>query len=328
MQSIKNWINQLFDPAPKRILFRVDAGRVIGLSFGHLYRCLILSRIIKKIYSCETIFLMKNYLEGVNLAVNNNENVIKIKKNEKDDLFLSVDKFKADYIVFDLPYDDLDLSYFTLLKKKGLKIIFIDDCRFISPDVDIILNSNIIASKKTILKNHIKYFLGIDYFIFDESLLTLTPIRKKDFLNIVITFGGSDPTDLTYKVLRVLLEKTKKDKKWEKIYFYVIIGSGYIEYVEKIDILIKHGYHNFQLIKNPPEIIPYFLGSDLVICAGGRTMYELLYLKKRFFPIASIEHECEVIKTFLRYKIVKHALLKWNKHSFIKTLEMIIEHEK
>ena len=55
-------------------------------------------------------------------------------------------------------------------------------------------------------------------------------------------------------------------------------------------------------------------------------MYELLYLKINFFPIASAIHEIETIKSFMNEKIIKDGLLEWDNILFEKKVVSILKH--
>jgi spore coat polysaccharide biosynthesis predicted glycosyltransferase SpsG len=226
-------------------------------------------------------------------------------------------------LIIDVPYKNLDTSYFSKLREQGINIVFIDDSRFIHPDVDVLLNSSILASQRMQKINkgkHVntRYLLGIDYFIFDEYLKKENMVRgQNETYNILVTFGGSDPTSLTMKVLKTLLEED-----WPGYTFSIILGPGYPD-TNKIETLIGGSRNRFTVIINPENLIPLLQHCDLAICAGGRTMYELLYLKKKFLPIATAEHEAEVIDEFVRQGIIKFGLTSWNHESFISNLKYL-----
>lgn len=307
------------------MFFRVDAGIIAGLSFGHLSRCLAIALTLESLHETNTLFLMKDHAEGVAHAQNSGQKVMKLPigldpNQEREQILENIIQFDADWVVVDLPYQDLDTSYFRDLKNFGTKILFIDDTRFISPDADVILNSSILAEQETnvVLGSRINYLLGPDYFIFDDSHLITSPPRKEGIFNVLLTFGGSDPAYLTVKTLKALSEKP-----WPGIYFRVIFGPGYV-YPKLIDDVISHSDMDIQVDHNPSSLIPFMQGCDLAICAGGRTMYELYYLNKNFLPIASAEHEAKAIKEFIKRKLIKYGLTIWGQGEFIKIfLEML-----
>ena len=322
MKSSREWIKSLFDKQPPRkVYFRVDAGRIPGLSFGHLARCLILSKVVKEYYRSENVFLMRDYAEGINHALQAGEKVKILPKelsslDEKATILDATDEIEPDWMVIDLPYTDLDTSYYPVVRQKGTKVLFIDDFRFINPGVDAVLNSSIFASAKTEKCSDEKttYFLGPEFLIFDEALKDATQIRKEGMINIVLTFGGSDPTGLTKKVLTTLL-----GEQWPQFFFRVILGPGYADPISVITLLNGHEKH-FGVEVNPLNIFSFFQGCDFAVCAGGRTMYELYYLDKMFFPVASTDHEAKVIEEFVNRGFVSCGMSTWSPALFLSNL--------
>jgi spore coat polysaccharide biosynthesis predicted glycosyltransferase SpsG len=275
-----------------------------------------LSQVIRELFDSENIFLMRGHPEGTKHARDAGEKVKMLarhQKNEADDVLNVADDFKADWLIVDLPYSDLDISYFRSLKDRGIKIVFIDDFRFIDPGANVLINSNILASDKMKIycRDDVRYFLGPEFFIFDESAKNKNPRRKAELLNILLTFGGSDPTNLTRKVVKTLLKE-----RWPLfMVFRVILGPGYSA-VGDLKSLIG-SRKDFEIITRPQDIIPYFLGSDLTVCAGGRTMYELFYLNKKFLPIATSDHEAEAVVSFMERGLVDVGLPVWNSADLI-----------
>ena len=324
---MKEWIPKIFDKytQPQKMIFRVDAGRVWGLSFGHLSRCLILAGFIQNLYKSEVLFVMRDYTDGVACARKSGQKVKRFtpELNFQEEISLLdelIEHYRPDWLLIDLPYPEVEASYFEHLKREDCRIIFIDDNRFINANVDVILNSSILALKKTTVPCNCKtqYFLGPHYFIFDDSKIHSEPVRKDGMINVVLTFGGSDPADITLKAL-----ETITSEPWPGVYFNTILGPGYIK-LDKIDGLLQTKKNNFQLVFNPENYFSYLMGCDLAVCAGGRTMYELLYLNKKLLPIASAEHESEVISEGIRQGLFDLGMPFWEASTFLTYLKKII----
>jgi spore coat polysaccharide biosynthesis predicted glycosyltransferase SpsG len=319
VKPLKEWIQRLFaERYPRKVIFRVDAGRVYGLSFGHLSRCLVLSKTIKSLSGCESIFLMRDYAEGVNHACLSGEKVRTIPLNispaeESEALVGIYRETGADWLVVDLPYRDMDTSSFPTLREQGGKILFIDDDRFINPGVDAILNSNILAPThmEKVPAGETGYFLGPDYFIFDEDAGKGPPVYSSGYLNVLLTFGGSDPTGVTIKVLDALLTRN-----WPETFFRIILGPGY-EDPGAVKELLKGKEGQYVVEVNPPNLISYLLGADLTVSAGGRTTYELLHLNRRFLPIATSESESAAVAALERHGFVPDGMTCWDQERFL-----------
>jgi spore coat polysaccharide biosynthesis predicted glycosyltransferase SpsG len=263
---------------------------------------------------------MRDHADGIEHAQNAGQEVRimpeKLTNQQEQELILIyTEQFGADVMVIDLPYHDVDTSYFTYLKKKGMWTIFIDDARYISPDADVILNSSILAVNKTRQVKNIRYLLGPDYFIYDEPQRSKHSWKRGETLNVVVTFGGSDPAGLTLRVLESLSKK-----QWTNVAFKVILGPGYTDH-QLVKKCILKILNSIQIFSNPPDLYPFFLDCDLAICSGGRTLYELHALQVPTFAIASIEHEIPVIQGFLERNMVVAGLQSWNEQEFQRLLD-------
>lgn len=328
MRSLKEWIHLLFKnhKNPETVLLRVDAGRTYGLSFGHVSRCLMIARVLQEEYGSEIMFLMRDFPDGINHVTRYGYTVRKFPVHpdceEREIVVDTIKEYQPDMLIIDVPYKNTDTSYFGKIREQGINIVFIDDSRFIYPEVDVLLNSNILAPERMQKINNQEYIntrflIGIDYFVFDESLLEETPVRTKGVYNILVTFGGSDPTSLTPKVLNTLLQE-----EWPGHVFSIILGPGYPNPYE-IETIIGRSRKDYHVVKNPANLIPFLQRCDFAICAGGRTMYELFYLKKKFLPIATTEHEAEAIEACIRRGIIKVGLTSWDSKSFISNLKYL-----
>jgi spore coat polysaccharide biosynthesis predicted glycosyltransferase SpsG len=327
------WIKDIFKdrPIPRKVVFRVDAARIKGLSFGHLTRCIILAGLLKKYYNCRVFFLMKEYESGVNFAQNSDIKAMVVKiparlspAEEKNRVLKMLAEIQPDAFICDLPgLEPYDLV-FPELRRRNIYSLFIDDTRFISPDADVVLNSSILASAHTWKKKGIKYFLGEEYFIIDETKIPKQRALKKEMKEkkILITFGGSDPSDLTYKAVYVLVNHKHK---FNDLCFYIVLGPGYTN-GKQIHQLIgsKNEVAGFHILHSPANMYTHFLESFLVICAGGRTLYELNHLKVPAFAIASIEHEKPVVSAFMKAKKLLDGLPEWENDAFYKKLTAYI----
>ena len=107
------------------------------------------------------------------------------------------------------------------------------------------------------------------YFLIRDDILK---IKKKDQKKVLaVTFGGSDPFNLTLKILKIL-----KIINWqEKTVFY--IGSAFTKNQKnKLKIKIKK-YPNFHISNFD---IKKIINSKLIISSFSNFAYEMAYLKK------------------------------------------------
>ena len=105
-------------------------------------------------------------------------------------------------------------------------------------------------------------------FFRDEFLdLKVMPrhLREND---IVISFGGTDPNDLTLRILRVL------DDYEQRLKIRVIVGLGATRLVGEIKKHASESRHLIDFSDLNGEIAGEWMNAKLGICGGGRTVYE------------------------------------------------------
>jgi spore coat polysaccharide biosynthesis predicted glycosyltransferase SpsG len=280
--------------------------------------------VIKELFGSDTRFLMRDYSEGVAFARDVGEQVIVLDSSENMSEMEACHIIAAespDWTVVDLPYSDLDMSFVSKIKSLGSKVVFIDDCRFVNPGADVLINSSILAPDKMTYKPNgdTNMFLGPEYLILDETLTMTKPIKTEGMFNFLLSFGGSDPTKLTEKVVKAIAESFY----FHRTRFQIILGPGYPN--ESTISRLVANRDEFDLVVCPSEIYPFFLGSDLIVCAGGRTIYELFAMRKLFFPIATNDHEAEAINAFIQQGLIGFGLTEWNPEKFIYHLNQILK---
>lgn len=86
--------------------------------------------------------------------------------------------------------------------------------------------------------------------------------------HIVLTFGGSDPKNLTVKALRAV-ERVPGD-----FAVTVVIGAAY-RHQRQLDRLLPLLTKRVRVLKNIPNMADVLQSADLAIAAGGHTLYEL-----------------------------------------------------
>jgi spore coat polysaccharide biosynthesis predicted glycosyltransferase SpsG len=324
-RTAEEWCGLLFGGCPRRILFRVDAGCIPGLSFGHLYRCLSVARRALDTGTETVIFLMRDHPDGVGVAEQVGMLVVPmpvgITSDDEASLITGlVSETAAEWIVVDLPYDDQDFSWQGPLRAGGTRVLFVDDARFRVPEADVVWNSSILAPGKLYSAEPTARILaGMDYFIFDRDGESVPLARTEGKINVLIAFGGSDPTGFILRVVGTLLTRP-----WPDCRFRVVLGPGYREGRQVQDTLEERG-NDWEIVENPPSLMPYLDGSDIAVCNGGRTLYELACLGRTALPIASTAYEATTVAAFLNHEIVPSGLAEWDRGAFLEDFTNLVQ---
>lgn len=260
----------------KNFFFRIDSNRRIGL--GHLARCLILAKILKK--NCYFIvdsnknnkffnnfnfkFISLYEHEKFNNEISDAKNVYKVIKK-----FNNVNLIVDDYRI--------GARWHKYFRKKRIKIIAIDDLVNRKFDTDVYLNFKLDNSKefsknidKFINNNSIK-LIGPKFSIFDKDLRK----KKDNFFNVMLNFGNAfDFKDTNTQIIKIhkILNKKLKNLK-----IYITIGNGAKNY----ESIIKYSnkYKNFKIIYKQFGISNYLNKVDLFIGSASTAIYEMSFLK-------------------------------------------------
>ena len=151
----------------------------------------------------------------------------------------------------------------TIKKDTNTKIVLVDNLNPKSDKyADIIINAIVgsnFNNKKFLDKNiDTKYFYGPKYLFLRDEFLTLknqNKILRTKIENILLIFGGSDPANLTSKVL----EKLYKN---DEITLDVVIGPKYNHSIID-DISNKFTNENFNIHREPENIGEMMFNTDL-----------------------------------------------------------------
>ena len=248
----------------KTIVIRTLGGNNIG--YGHFYRCLSLAKAIRLLNKdINIIFLINQELM----------NLIEVDKFE----FIVSNTLKADYDILNKMEIDLFVldsylgdDYYLKTIKSFTKLMLIDDNNDIydSSIPDIIYNGNIHAESLNYKEVDTQLMLlGVEYLIMKEEYWDVEYDNKTHKEGVLITTGGSDQYEVAIRILESVKDIDCSIK--------VIIGPGYKDdYIKRLKgIKGKH----IELIHKPSSLKKYIKSSQIVVTAGGSTVYEVLSQK-------------------------------------------------
>jgi UDP-2,4-diacetamido-2,4,6-trideoxy-beta-L-altropyranose hydrolase len=163
------------------------------------------------------------------------------------------------------------------IRASGFPHLFIDDCGDAGPyTADLILNQNRYAGQAMYTDRDpgTRLLLGTRYSLIRREFLNaaLPPLRiPATGRKILVTFGGSDPANLTQQLIAILQRVKIRDLR-------VIIVVGGIN--PRYDMLIEATGRlpGFSVLRNVDTMPSLMAWADLAISAGGSTSWELAYL--------------------------------------------------
>ncbi len=260
------------------ILIRADASPEIGT--GHIMRCLALAQNlqhqhIKPVFVCVNLppqLATRLTSENIDFILIN-EDVAS--SNDAQTTIKLSRKYQCNCIIVD-GYQ-FDYEYQKRLKQVGLKVLFFDDyghCKHYC--ADLILNQNLGANESLYLnrESYTQLLLGTNYTLLRKEFWQwrkwqryINPLAKK----ILVTLGGADPDNITFKVLQALsLFK-------QELEIIVIVGASNPNY-EQLSSFCKSLNLNITLKKNVTSMPELMAWADIAVAAGGSTNWELAFM--------------------------------------------------
>lgn len=271
IDTVNDWIvceNQL---KRKKIVLRADGYKKLGM--GHIYHCLTLAY---QFIAHDIVFVTNSkYKEGLDKIRSTNFPYVTISNDE--DFFKFLDEYKPDVIVNDCL--DTSKEYIKKLKTLSKRVVTIEDLGAGAESADAVINA-LYADKpyKANVYSGEKYVCLRDEFILED------PIEISDKVsNVLVIFGGTDPSNLTEKIYRLALDVTSSNKD---IKFTFLTALSY-------DCKLHNIYptSNIEILSHSKRITKYMKQADLAFTSQGRTVHELACMGIPSIVLAQNERE-------------------------------------
>ncbi|SHN07374.1 UDP-2,4-diacetamido-2,4,6-trideoxy-beta-L-altropyranose hydrolase [Gracilibacillus kekensis] len=291
-----------------RIVFRVDSSFQIGT--GHVRRCLVLAEQLRK-RGAEVIFICHNFPGNVNqlikekgfslvelsYLVNQFQPELFIQKKRKQDVSSTIEIIRqyssVDYLVVD--HYGLDEKWERLVSSYVKHMIVIDDLANRKHYCNTLVDQNLLKNRKTRYKDLVpdktKLLLGPKYLLLREEFKKQSvPINQsiRNIRNVLVSFGGTDPTNETCKTLEALLQITDYPLK-----INTIISTKHPE-LKQIQAFATN-YSSIQIHTDTNRMATLMTNADLAIGAGGTTTWERCYLQLPALTIETARNQRDIL---------------------------------
>lgn len=259
------------------IVLRVDGDNEIGL--GHVYRMITLAS--RMAFNHKVFFLMNdNKKMGIEKVKEYNYPVITFQKEKE--LFETLEEIKTDIVINDIL--DTDKEYIINLRKRRYFIVNFEDLGEGSEFADIVINALYENSYPPESHNY-----GYKYVCLrDEFYISPQKEVRKEVKDILVTFGGTDPNNLTLRTLKAIEKLNLKD-----ISIKVTLGLGYTQREELNNYVntLKKGGFMVDTKENARMMAKEMYNADIVITSNGRTIYEVASIGTPCISISQNERE-------------------------------------
>lgn len=249
----------------KRIFFRVDGNNEVG--YGHLFRCIALSEMLKDDFSI--IFIEKDSNEFAKSQMYaTTKNVIHLYTSS---LLEEAVNISANYIdehsVFILDGYQYTSEYQKKIKQSGATLVCIDDLHEIHFYADIIINQAYgVNETQYSVETRTMFCLGFDWIIQRPSFIAIsTDTREiKHFETIFFTLGGGQILDVAPKIIGAI-EQIPQIKK------IVFLKGSQLVYEKDVKPILKNLSKQFEVFEglNDSELFDLIKTCDIAICPAS-----------------------------------------------------------
>ena len=235
----------------RKVLIRVDESKAIGL--GHVYRGICLANRLSVMHKVRFVIdkrckvgVMKLRESGYHpLEVSDELGVIHV-----------IEDFKPDIVINDVL--DTSEGYIRSLKRTGVFIVNFEDFGPGASLANVLINA--LYEHSSPPENQ---FFGYRYEMLRDEFL-ICPKKKvvDEVSKVLITFGGTDPNDLTRRSLEAIVAVGRKDISYD-----VVIGPGYegIAALEARAATIREMGFILQVHQDVRNMARMIFGSDIVV---------------------------------------------------------------
>lgn len=316
------------------IVFRVDASIKIGT--GHVMRCLTLANQLKQ-RGTDITFICRNLegnlhdlieekgfklltLQKPKICKTNNPYSDWLEVSQEQDAKETIQAIKyvnshCDLLIVD--HYALDSLWEKKISSIAKSIMVIDDLANRSHHCDFLLDQNYIKGYLTrynkLVPEKCTLFLGPSYVLLREEFYHASGSRSFEKLqNIVVFFGGTDPSNETMKAVKAFNHVNKQNM----LYLDVVIGK-----TNQKKAQIEQFCQNFANIKchyHVENMAALFNKASLAIGAGGTTTWERCILGIPSIIVSIAENQEQIVESLQDIDVVHYL----GKKQFVTELQL------
>ena len=296
-----------------KVLFNTEGNKFIGM--GAFYDCTILAKRFRERFDSRIKFLISHDSEKVVKSVLlNGYDVERVDMRETEKFLNSVKEFKPDVVVQNLL--NLKEDYMYGLKKLKAKIVDISHKSDFKDHLKADMVINLLYDS-----TDVKCLYSPRYAILDNKFGNLNKRETKDIANkLLISFGGSDVNNLTFKLIKVL------DGIDVDFRVNVVIGPGFgDEDVIDENLNSLTNKKRFIINKKVTDMVSLILSSDLAFVSGGRTICELAAAGTPGIVFAQNELEYCRLKEFEKWgSVLNYGYFMDNDNNLSSDIENVV----
>ena len=315
------------------IIFRVDAAVDIGS--GHVMRCLTLAEKFR-LFGHKIEFVCRKANGNLFFEIEKRGFCINKLPIIEDTIWewtskyweidfkqtrALIDSKNVDLIIVD--HYSLDEKWEKCIYNYTEKLMVIDDLANRKHYCDILLDHNYYFNATSrydlLLSNSTMKLLGPDFALLKDDFFD----RSSDYNDniILITFGGSDPTNETLRIIEILSDKFKEKN------FKIVVGANNLQ-KDKIRCLVQR-HKNMKYLFNIDNMAEEMRHVNFVIGAGGVSALERIALGIPAIVITVAENQIEIAENLALSNTIKYVgnYDKVENYKILRSIESLINNE-
>ena len=256
IDSAGDWVLSESLMRRKKILFRVDGHVKLGL--GHIYNCITLALSMVE----HDVLLVTHEDAEPGIKKIKETNLPYRTFREETELKDIIQDFQPDVWVNDCL--NTSKEYIEWLKTNVPRVVTIEDLGEGTKVADAVVNA--LYDENEPRQN---VYSGYQYVCLRDEFQVEQPKKFSSTVkNIIVMFGGTDPSNLNRLVYDAILSRIER---FSGIRFYFITGIGYDN---EINGVVTRPKENVFVYPNVPRVTKYLKEADLVIMGQGRSIFE------------------------------------------------------
>ncbi|HEY4905387.1 MAG TPA: UDP-2,4-diacetamido-2,4,6-trideoxy-beta-L-altropyranose hydrolase [Candidatus Sulfotelmatobacter sp.] len=283
------------------LLIRADASNAIGA--GHVMRCLALAQAWQDaggqaiFVFAELPALLEKRLESEGFGVV--RTMVKAGSPDDADSIIEIAREQSvAWVIVD--GDRFDSVFLDRVRSAGLHLLLVDDfARRESFPADLIVNPNMGAEEKLYREKGslARLCLGESYVLLRREFRSRPPSRvcPDRGCRVLVTLGGSDPEDLTFKIVEAL-------SRLPDFEITAVAGPGHANPAALQSLASNH----VRVLLNPLDMCEVMERTDIAIIAAGGTLWELLYMGCAVLSYARNPVQAQVIADLTKNGVVRN----------------------
>ena len=261
------------------LLIRADANVAMGT--GHVMRCLALAQAWQDAGGRAT-FAMAESTPSLDQRLRDEEvEVERIaagagRAEDAEQTGSIVGAKNADWVVVD-GYQ-FGSEYQSAIKAAGFKLMFLDDQVHAGPYcADLVLNQNAGASPGLYAQRapSTRLLLGPRYAMLRREFRRWSKWQREIpavARRVLVTMGGSDPNNVTAKVIAALQELSNPSLET------VVLVGGSNPHMPLLETLIREGRQPMRLMADASNMSEWMTWADVAVAGAGTTFWEMCFL--------------------------------------------------